>query len=160
HLRVPGLGGRDEHDAAAELLGASDGEGALARAHATQDQDGPGAHDPLAQGLRLGEIACCNPGLPRRPVRSARVPRRSPGSRIVLLPAPFPASRASGLLVRVSSPITVTGSRRSRTAFPLGPTWGHTWNPVNSAHASRPGRPRQERGSAGAIATAMLPGEP
>src|SRR5439155_6007044 len=43
-------------------------------------------------------------------------PGRSPGSRIVLLPAP---SRPDGQWrSRVSSPITVTGSRRLSTAFP------------------------------------------
>src|SRR3989442_7739769 len=43
-------------------------------------------------------------------------PSRSPGSRIVLLPAP---SQPRGQwLSRVSSPITVTGSRRIHTAFP------------------------------------------
>src|SRR3989442_15330344 len=46
---------------------------------------------------------------------SAR-PSRSPGSRIVLLPAP---SQPRGQwLSRVSSPITVTGARRIHTAFP------------------------------------------
>jgi hypothetical protein len=57
HLPVAGLGGRDEDDAPGELLRASQGERALPRAHAAQDQDGPGAHETMAQGLRLGEIA-------------------------------------------------------------------------------------------------------
>src|SRR5436190_20015253 len=59
--------------------------------------------------------------LPRRPVEVCVRSGRSPGSRIVLLPAP---SQPRGQwLVRVSSPITVTGSRRFRTAFP-GPPMG------------------------------------
>ena len=145
HLLVPGLGRRDERDAPAVRPGASDGERALPRADAPQDEDGPRAHGALGRGLRLGEIACGNPGLPRRPVRSARVPGRSPDSRIVLLPAPFPARRASGLCLRVSSPITVTGSWRSRTAFPLGPSRGAHLEPRELGNASSGGKVRQER---------------
>src|SRR5207245_4758344 len=44
-------------------------------------------------------------------------PGRSPGSRIVLLPAPSQPGDGQWLS-RVSSPITVTGSRRACTAFP------------------------------------------
>ncbi len=92
HLLVPGLGGGDEGDPSAVRARASDGERALPRADAPQDEDASGGlTGELERGLRLGGIACGSPGLPRRPVRSARVPGRSPDSRIVLLPAPFPA---------------------------------------------------------------------
>jgi len=49
---------------------------------------------------------------------------RSPGFRIVLLPAPSrPAACWASGFTRVSSPVTVTGSRRIRTAFPGAHAW-------------------------------------
>ena len=66
----------------------------------------------------VGRVAIDRPGPPSRTGVVGGRPGRSPGSRIVLLPTPSrPGLRASGR-PWVSSPITVTGSRRIRTAFP------------------------------------------
>src|ERR1051326_143388 len=80
------------------------------------------------RGDRVAALAAARPAeneqrrhprvLPRRPVGPRCAPGRSPGSRIVLLPAPSRPRERGQWLSRVSSPITVTGSRRFRTAFP------------------------------------------
>src|SRR5262250_1312368 len=81
--------------------------------------------------------------LPRRPVLMSLRPGRSPGFRIVLLPAP---SQPRGQwLSRVSSPITVTGSRRIRTAFPGAPSGART-GAYSVAETSRPSDESQPAG--------------
>jgi hypothetical protein len=66
HLLVSGFGRRDEDDTSAKRTRSSDGERALARADAPQDEDTPAAHGKLERGLQLGGIACDNPGLPTK----------------------------------------------------------------------------------------------
>ena len=56
--------------------GASDGERALPGADAAQDQEGPGLTARLGRGLRLGEIACGNPGLPSKTGSERSGPRQ------------------------------------------------------------------------------------
>src|SRR2546428_121618 len=99
-----------------EPLEAEGDSGRAPRVAAGIDHEDDGRSQPL--GRRRSHFPRV---LPRRPVDGGTRPGRSPGSRIVLLPAPSRLSRQ--WLSRVSSPITVTGSRRIRTAFP-GPPVG------------------------------------
>ncbi len=45
---------------------------------------------------------------------------------------------------RLSSPITVTGARRNRTAFPLHPEIERVWNPDNTKSEQGPSRRSRE----------------
>ena len=97
-----GDGGGDERHATS-IGKRGEREATLAAASATEDEV------RRSQSSRV---------LPRRPVDDVR-PDRFPGSRIDLLSAPSQPPRRHGQWSsRISSPITVTGSRRLVTAFP------------------------------------------
>src|SRR5439155_21022930 len=114
------LEGLHREPATPERFEQADRDGRLADAtRHPGDDEHAGLHETSTCDVEVDEPI--PPGLPRRPVDGGTRLGRSPGSRIVLLPAP--ARLARQWLSRVSSPITVTGSRRIRTAFP-GPPVG------------------------------------
>ena len=96
---------------------------------------------------RFWSVLSGNPGLPSKTGSERSGPRQVSWLSDHPTPRALPgALGASGTCPRVSSPITVTGSRRLRTAFPLGPTRGRTWDPVNRRYASSGGARRQGDG--------------
>src|SRR5436309_15652595 len=87
---------------------------------------GPPLEDRLGLvGSRAGLLALGSSYSPRPSRRRARAPVELP---------------------RVSSPITVTGSRRLRTAFPLGPSGAHLGSRANCAYRNR--RPQRRQAEA------------
>ena len=116
---VARLGGGDERDAAAPGPTELEGVAALSAARAAQDEMGQRwrestrsiRHDhpdpPAKTGMRLPEVGSVS-WLSDRPTPHA-------------FPAAAPPASGSPW---VSSPNTVTGSRRIRTAFPVGPSRG------------------------------------
>ena len=124
HLGVARLGGGDEHDAPAERPGASDRERALAARGRRPGRGGSGGSRSARAGTPARRCRVRQPGPPledRFGVRGSQAGLLALGSSY----SPrLPGAARQWARVRVSSPITVTGSRRFRTAFPLGPATG------------------------------------
>ena len=129
HLVVAGLGGGDEDDAPAEGR-------ARERRRARSCPRGRPPERGRSGGSRTTRAwSPARRDRVRQPGPPSKTGSECSGSRQVSwlsdrpTPRALPGAARQWVCLRVSSPITVTGSRRSRTAFPLGPRRGAPGTP-------------------------------